>query len=173
MWAAISLGSRWTKRGVKREPMKEASSLLLGHHEVSNFAIPLMFCLTTGPETMEPSDHRLKPWVKINPYWFKLFFRRYFSQQWKVTNRHMGLQLSLYNSLLLILLLLLWLNKPNSSKIQESSVTALWTQLKLINMSTYNIPNYAKNWGHKDSKVPTQQELLHRCRILILQFLEI
>jgi hypothetical protein len=34
--------------------------LLPAHHEVSSFVLPLMCCLTTGPQTTEPGDHGQK-----------------------------------------------------------------------------------------------------------------
>jgi hypothetical protein len=42
-----------------------------------------MFRLTTGLETAEPIDHRLKPGAKINISYIKLIFSGVLSQQWK------------------------------------------------------------------------------------------
>jgi hypothetical protein len=47
----------------------------------------IMFCLSTGPEIMESSDHELKllkPWAKIHLSSFKLIFLHILSQQQKV-----------------------------------------------------------------------------------------
>lgn len=63
---------------ISLEPTRGSGALL------SHTLPTIIFCLAkAGLRAMEPADHRLKPWAKINFSSFKLFFSDISSQQQK------------------------------------------------------------------------------------------